>query len=45
MYVRQSMASVYAAVFLFMFIHILINSATAVPAVFLISILCEAKSQ
>ena len=34
------MAPVYAAVFLFMFIHILINSATAV---FLISILREAE--
>lgn len=37
------MAPVYAALLLFMFIHTLINSATAVSAVFLISILCEAN--
>lgn len=45
MYLNQSMVPVYAAVFLFMFIHTLINSATAVSAVFLISILYEALPQ
>lgn len=45
MYLYQSMAPVYAAVLLFMFIHTLINSANAVSAVFLISILYEATSQ
>lgn len=44
MYLHQSMAPVYATRFLFMFIHTLINSATAVSAVSLISILCEAPS-
>lgn len=44
MYLHQSMAPVYAAVFLLMFIHTLINSATAVSAVSLISILYQATS-
>lgn len=38
MYPCWWMAPVYAVLFLFMFIHILINSATAVSVVFLISI-------
>jgi len=45
MYLRQSKASVYTAAFLFMFIHKLINSATGVYAVIMISILCVASTQ